>query len=147
MRAFLFSIVIFMIAGTLAQAQSFSCPFGTEAVCLDYGDKICSSRGKCVTNDAICFDSFTCGFDGFVCKSSLTEVIGEYEDLIDKYNRLVKKYENFRVDYNQIVVSKNSINQKFSEVVDTLETAFAEKQRLANCVSNATNLEEAKSCD
>jgi hypothetical protein len=146
MRVFLFSIVTFMLVGTLAQTQSFSCPFGTEAVCLDYGDKICSSRGKCVTSDAVCFDSFTCGFDGFVCKSSLSEVISEYEDLIEKYNKLVREYEDLRFDYNQKIVSKKSINDKFMEVVDALEIALSEREGLANCVSNATNLDEAKGC-
>jgi len=146
MRVFLFSIVTFMTVGTLAQAQSFSCPLGTEAVCLDYGDKICSSRGKCVTSDAVCFDSFTCGFDGFVCKSSLSEVINEYENLIEKYNQLIRKHEDLRFDCNQKIMSKKSINEKFLEVVDALEIALSEREGLANCVSNATNLDEAKGC-
>lgn len=88
----MFRIVLFaatLIVASPAFTQNFSCSFGTRAACLDYGDKVCSSMGKCVSSDAICFDSYTCGFKGFVCKAKLDEVADEYDKLVGKYNKLV----------------------------------------------------------
>jgi hypothetical protein len=88
--------MICIVAGASAQ-QSFSCSFGSEPACLDYGAVVCKSGAKCVTRDAICFDSFTCDYDGFVCKSdaddavkkAVGEVADEYESVRRKYNNLV----------------------------------------------------------
>ena len=68
--------------------QSFSCPYGKTASCLDYGDKVCSSYSKCVSQDAKCFDSYTCGYEGFICKSKYDDVVDEYNDLLRENQRL-----------------------------------------------------------
>ena len=74
---------------TPSLAQSFSCRMGSQPACLDYGAKVCSSNGKCVTSDAVCFDSYTCNFQGFVCKSDM-------EELSDKANRIAQGYDDLR---------------------------------------------------
>jgi hypothetical protein len=80
---------VLVLSASNAGAQSFSCPIGKNAACLDYGDKVCSSRGKCVTSDAVCFDSYTCNFKGFVCKSDLDDVVENHDAVVMKYNTLV----------------------------------------------------------
>ena len=71
-----------------AYAQSFSCAIG-EPACLDYGAKVCSHLSKCVADDAICFDTYTCDFNGFVCKSTLNDAVRKNRELLDDYNDLV----------------------------------------------------------
>lgn len=78
-----------VLLATPSLAQSFSCRMGTEPACLDYGDKVCSSRGKCVTSDAVCFDSYTCNYAGFVCKSDMDE-------LAEKAKRVTQGYDDLR---------------------------------------------------
>ena len=88
---------IFIFSSSLyAYGNSFTCPVGTDAACLDYGDKVCSSFSKCVSDDAVCFDSYTCGYKGFVCKSKYDDLVDEYDDLVRKYNTLLQNYNNRR---------------------------------------------------
>jgi len=85
-------LLLALAAGALvtpSSAQSFSCSIGSQPACLDYGDKVCSSNGKCVTSDAVCFDSYTCNFQGFVCKSDMDE-------LSDKAKRMAQGYDELR---------------------------------------------------
>ena len=49
-------------------------------------------------DDSVCFNSSTCSYDGFVCKSEyndvarkLNNVASEYDDLVHKYNSLLSK--------------------------------------------------------
>jgi len=79
-----------------AWPQNFSCRIGTSPACLDYGDKVCSSRGKCVTSDAVCFDNYTCNYKGFVCKSKLDEVVELHDDIVLQYNSLARDAESAR---------------------------------------------------
>lgn len=77
-----------LISGVASYAQSFSCNYGKRAACLDYGDKVCNSFAKCVSSDAVCFDSYTCNYKGFVCKSTLDEIIEEHEKLVSRVDDL-----------------------------------------------------------
>lgn len=70
-------------------AQSFSCRMGSQPACLDYGDKVCNSTAKCVSSDAVCFDSYTCNYSGFVCKSDM-------DDLAKKAKRMAEGYDELR---------------------------------------------------
>lgn len=81
----------------------FTCPYGKDAACLDYGDKVCSSRAQCVSQDAVCFDSYSCDYKGFVCKSDMEnlarqcdEVQSAGKEILEKYNRLVDEYDDAR---------------------------------------------------
>jgi len=83
------------------KAQSFSCPMSQKPACLDYNDKVCSSFARCVADDAICFDSYTCDYQGFVCKSKFVEVVNEFETVIRKHNRLVDAYSEVQYDLEE----------------------------------------------
>lgn len=115
--------IILLIIGLLfcfnASAQNFSCPIGKRGACLDYNDNVCDRwSAKCVKKDAQCFDSYTCGYGGFVCKDKLDNAIIEYENIRSQYNTLVN-------DYNSMKRAR-----------DTLK----------DCVSYASTLEGAQSC-
>lgn len=53
-----------------------------QPACLDFGDKV-------VRQSAVCFDSYTCNYDGFVCKSDMKKVVDAYDLVILKHNTLV----------------------------------------------------------
>jgi len=105
--------------------DTFSCSFGKQGACLDYGDKICSSSAKCVSDDAICFDSYTCDYKGFVCKS-------KFEDLFDKCKNIAEEHDDLADEYNDLV-------RKY-------RNAVSEYEDFQSCVSYASTLEEAKNC-
>ena len=125
LRCMLLLTLFSFLPSNLLAYGSFSCPMGKQAACLDYGDKVCPSYGKCVDDDAICFSSFTCDYKGFICKSKFDDLADdlayEYEKLVDKYNETVNKYN------------------KTVEVIEEYED-----QR--TCVEYASTLEEAKNC-
>ena len=79
-------------------AQSFSCSSGSSPACLDYGAIVCSRRAKCVANDAACFDSNACDYQGFVCRSKLLEVVRTYDELVEKHKKLVEDYDSLKSD-------------------------------------------------
>ena len=86
---------ILLLALTLASpalGQDFSCRMGTQAACLDYGDTVCSSRGMCVDKDAACFDKYQCNYEGFTCKSNVTECVEAHDTLLRKHNDLVDDF-------------------------------------------------------
>ena len=98
-------------------AQGFSCSMGQPA-CLDYGAVVCKSMAKCVGRDAICFDSYECDYEGFVCKSKM-------DDVVDEYDVLLKKAKGLQ---------------------SSLISADDELSRLKACVGYATTLQEAQNC-
>lgn len=87
-------VYLFVQANLWAYGDSFSCNYGKQPACLDYGDKVCSSYAKCVSNDAVCFDAYTCNSQGYICKSVFQELADEYDDLVNKYNSLIAKRNN-----------------------------------------------------
>jgi len=118
-------VCIAFYSSAFSYGNEFTCPYGTEAACLDYGDKVCSSSAKCVRNDAICFDSYTCNYEGFICKS-------EYTDLSDEYESLHNEYEQTVNDYN--------------ELLRQYKSAMSEYEDFRTCVSYASSLDEAQAC-
>jgi hypothetical protein len=127
-------IVMLLFAATLPinAQQSFSCPWGTEAACLDYGDKVCSSLGKCVDESATCFQAYTCNYQGFVCKSDYEEAVDEYNSLLNRYNSLINEYNSLLLRHDENVENYNQLLSRHTE--------------LASCLSYADTLEEAKNC-
>jgi hypothetical protein len=111
--------------GTFAYGDSFTCSYGKKAACLDYSDKVCSSFAKCVNSDAICFNSGTCGYRGFICKSKFDGLVNDYDELADKYNRSLR-------NHNDVVDEYNDLQKKHSD--------------LRSCVIYATTLDDAKNC-
>ena len=108
-----------------ALGQIFSCRIGTQPACLDYGDKVCSSSGKCVDSNAACFDSYQCGYEGFTCKSNVIECVDAHDELLRKHNALVDEFnENLE------------IAKRLAARLDNIET----------CLIYASTLEDAKLC-
>lgn len=115
-----------------AYSDSFSCSFGKQAACLDYGDKVCSSLSKCVSEDAICFDSYTCGHQGFVCKSKLVDLASEYDSLLNKCKSIASEHDTLTIEHDELL-------RKWISLV-------AEYEELESCISYASTLEEARNC-
>lgn len=70
------------------------CPFG-EAVCIDYGAKVCKSSAKCVSSDAQCFDGLTCYPGGFVCKKDFDSLVRDFDGLKSKAIDIARTYDEF----------------------------------------------------
>lgn len=84
------AIVYLSLGVGLASAQNaFTCPWGKDAACLNYGDKICSRFGKCVDDDAVCFSRYTCDADGFMC-------VSDHQDFVIKARSMASDYDDFR---------------------------------------------------
>ena len=128
-----------LVGATGVEAQSFSCPIGREPACLDYGAVVCRSLAKCVSNDAICFNSYTCDFKGFVCKSKLDEIADEHENNIRKHNELVE-------NYNMLQARLRSLGDEIENLESDLQGSKGQLDLLRRCVGNASDLEEAQDC-
>ncbi|GAB1381288.1 hypothetical protein MASR1M49_41340 [Pararhodobacter aggregans] len=89
--------------GCTAEAQSFTCPIGRRAACLEYGDTVCSTFGRCVDSNAVCFSALECNYEGFTCRSNLTECGDEYEALRGRFNTLVDDHNRLLDVHNELV--------------------------------------------
>jgi hypothetical protein len=100
-------------------AGGFTCPTGTEAACLDTGDKVCPGSTKCIDEGATCFDAYPCDLsEEFVCAS-------EYDGVMNGYKQAVKQHDELA-----------------SENVTLREM----KLEIKNCVINASALKDAIRC-
>lgn len=137
-QAMAFCCSVAVIAGN-AEAQSFSCPYGKEAACLDYFDKVCSSFAKCVAQDAVCFASYQCNYEGFTCKSNLTDLGKKYDELVNDYNKLVRDFRSLSDDYDDLLNKSRELAHAHDDLrsrVDDLQT----------CIRHADTIYEAQDC-
>jgi hypothetical protein len=79
----------------------------------------------CVDLNAACFDRYQCNYEGFTCKSNLTECIEAHDSLLRKHNELVD-------DFNKNL----QIAKKMAARLDDIE----------RCLIYASTLEDAKQC-
>jgi hypothetical protein len=107
MRILLLALVA--LCALPAEAQSFSCPIGKQASCLDYSDKVCSSFSKCVDQNAACFRESQCDYRGFACKSDVVKCANQYKELEQDYNALVN-------DYNEQVRLVRTLTDELDDV-------------------------------
>lgn len=126
-------------------AQNFSCTFGRGA-CLNYGDTVCSSNGKCVDSSAICFEAYQCGYGGFTCKSDVEECISDYNNLLNKNNELVAGYNELLERNNGLVDDYNELLGSAKRLSENLEYVEGEVTDLKLCVQTASTIAEAQSC-
>jgi hypothetical protein len=124
LKSILASIALTLVA-LPAAAQNFSCGYGDRGACLGYGDTVCSSSGKCVGQDAQCFNRYQCDYEGFSCQSNVTDCVAESDTLLRTHNTLVD-------DYNTLLAGRNR-----------LQTDLEDAQR---CLIYATTLAEARFC-
>jgi len=149
----LIGATLFFGIGSVAAQQSFSCPYGKKASCLDYNDKVCSYNAKCVDQNAkcvdqssTCFSSYTCNFQGFICKSKYDEVVDDYNDLLRNNKRLVSEYDDLLRKNKRLVSEYNSLLLEHRENVNDYNALLSEHSELESCISFADSLEAAKRC-
>lgn len=119
---------ILLLALTLASpalGQDFSCRIGTQPACLDYGDKVCSSSGMCINQNSACFDKCQCNYEGFTCKSNVTECVEAHDALLRKHNDLV---------------------EDFNENLEIAKEMAARLEDIESCLIYASTLEAARLC-
>jgi len=129
-----------------ALGQSFSCRIGTEPACFDYGAQICSGNGMCVDKNAACFDTYQCNYEGFTCKSNVTECIAVHDELLRKNNALVDDYNGFlethkalAADFDETITAARALKSDY----DRIKTNLADME---TCLIYASALEDAKLC-
>ncbi|NVK20774.1 MAG: hypothetical protein HWE30_18995 [Methylocystaceae bacterium] len=102
-------LALLLLPSTTAAQQGFSCSWGDRGACLGYGETICSSSGKCVSANAACFDTYQCDYQGFTCRSNVTDCAERYDQLLSEHNTLVNDY--------------NSLLQQSRDLLSSLESA------------------------
>lgn len=139
-------LVLALTVASPAVGQNFSCNYGKQPACLDYGAQVCSSSGKCVDSNAACFDSYQCGYDGFTCKSNVTECVDAQEKLlrkhntlVDDYNGLLKKHKELAADFDETITAARALQSDY----DRIESSLGDME---TCLIYATTLDEAKRC-
>jgi len=118
-------VMLALIPSSAISQQGFSCSYGDRGACLGYGDTVCSSRGMCVDQNSACFDQNQCNYEGFTCKSNVTECVEAHDALLRKHNDLVD-------DFNENL----EIARGMATRLDGVET----------CLIYASTLEGAKLC-
>jgi hypothetical protein len=132
MKCFLIFVAFALVAGTV-QGQNFSCRIGTRASCLDYGETICSSSGQCVGQNAACFDRYQCNYEGFTCKSNVTDAVDVYDELLRTHNQLVD-------EYNDLLDERDQLRSAGRVLARNLED-------IKICLQYAVTLEDAQACE
>jgi hypothetical protein len=125
MRLAMALAAVVLIPSAAIGQQGFSCSYGDRGACLGFGETVCSSGGMCVDSNAACFDSYQCDYQGFTCKSNVTECVDAHDSLLRKHNALVD-------DFNENL----EIAKRMAARLDDIET----------CLIYASTLEDAKLC-
>ena len=118
-------VMLALIPSSAISQQGFSCSYGDRGACLGYGDTVCSSRGMCVDQNSACFDQNQCNYEGFTCRSNVTECVETHDALLRRHNDLVD-------DFNENL----EIARGMAARLDDVET----------CLIYASTLEGAKLC-
>ena len=79
----------------------------------------------CVDRNAACFDQYQCNYEGFTCKSNVTECVEAHDSLLRKYNELV---------------------DDFNENLEIAKKMAARLNDIESCLIYASTLEDAKLC-
>jgi hypothetical protein len=152
-------VLLTLSFGAIAE-EYFSCDSGSPS-CLNYGAKVCPSTTNCVDKkyDA-CFESNTCGYQGFTCKSDYDNLKSDNYNLeTDKlaltldYNKLVRtsteiaeRCDRTTEKYNDLVDDYNSLLNKWKNISSEYDDLEDKYRDLESCVSNAYDLDNAKNC-
>lgn len=143
-----------------ALGQSFSCRIGTTPACLGFGDTVCSSTGTCVNRDSACFDRYQCNFEGFTCKSNVTDcvdrydrllrdhntLVGAYNDLLDTHNRLVRDHNTLISDHRDLRASHSDLMDQHRRNLEITQELQRDLEDIEGCLILARTLEDAKLC-
>jgi len=139
-------LLLALTVASPAVSQNFSCNFGKQPACLDYSAQVCSSSGKCVDSNAACFDSYQCGYEGFTCKTNVTECVDAQETLlrkhntlVDDYNDLLKKHKELAADFDETISATRALKSDY----DRMESSLGDME---TCLVYASTLDAAKEC-
>ena len=139
-------LLLALAVASPAVSQNFSCNFGKQPACLDYSAQVCSSSGKCVDSNAACFDSYQCGYEGFTCKSNVTECVDAQETLlrkhntlVDDYNELLKKHKELADDFDETITAARALKSDHDRTESSLDD-------MESCLVYASTLDAAKEC-
>jgi hypothetical protein len=117
-------IAILLPSMTLAQ-ESFSCNYGKRGSCLDYNDKI-------VDQSSICFNQYTCGYGGFVCKSEFNDITTKYNKLVNSYNNVLNKNQRLVNDYNDVLNKNQRLVNDYNDVLNKNQELVNDYNELFN---------------
>jgi predicted secreted Zn-dependent protease len=138
MKRAILALILIGVSGPTS-GQSFTCRIGQTAACLDWGNKVCSSNGKCVSNSASCFDSYQCDYQGFACKSAVNDCVTSHDRLVRDYNELLANFKTLRESHGELQSDFDSLQWQKLELQrkhDALDT----------CLRYAGTLDDAQSC-
>ncbi len=76
-----------------------------------------------MSEDAACFNSYQCNYEGFTCKSNLTECANEYDGLQTRFNTLVGDYNELLKNSREMRAAFKSALEEFEETRDALSDA------------------------
>lgn len=119
--------------------QSFSCNFGARPACLGFGETVCSSSGMCVDQNAACFDRYQCNFEGFTCRSNVTECVDRNERLLREHSDLVR-------DYNALLSTHNDLVGEYNRNLALTRRLRNELADVETCLTLASTLGDARLC-
>lgn len=133
--------LLLAVGATCASAaDSFSCLYGSRPACLDTGDTVCSSQGKCVSDDAVCFDGGQCDYQGYTCRSNVAECVEDYQALQGRYNGLVDEYNTLTDEHDALIDEHLALLEEAQEAYGAILTLY-------DCLEAAKTLEEAQTCE
>jgi hypothetical protein len=113
------------IGPTTAIAQEgFSCSSGRPA-CLGYGDKV-------VDQNSTCFSSGTCGYQGFVCKSKMDELVNDYDTLTYSHNDLIRRNRNLAETAEEILAKNKTLVSDYNDLLLRFQTLSSASQSQAD---------------
>lgn len=157
--AMAFAAAALIPAAAISQ-QGFTCSYGDRGACLGFGETVCSSGGMCVDKNASCFDSYQCNYEGFTCKSNVTEcvdrydrllrdhntLVGEYNDLLDTHNRLVRDHNALISDHRDLRASHNDLIDQHRRNLEITRQLQRDLDNIEGCLILARTLEDAQEC-
>lgn len=134
-------------------SQNFSCRIGTSPACLDYGDQVCASGGKCVNSSSVCFDQYQCNYEGCTCKSNMTQCVDEHSALVRRYNDLLSDNNDLVDTYNALLTRNNELVAKYNGLLNDYDDLLTKSKALAakhdalnDCLRYASAMEDGETC-
>lgn len=135
-----------LIPSAAISQQGFSCSYGDRGACLGFGETVCSSSGMCVEQNSACFDRYRCDYEGFTCKSNVTECTKTYNRLLDDHNELVRKYNTLLDDHRDLLTTHNELVNDHNSNLVVIRQLKAGIEDVETCLIYASSLEAARLC-
>jgi len=139
-------VAVALLPSTAMAQQAFTCPYGDRGACLGFGETVCTSSGRCVRDDALCFDRYQCNYEGFTCRSNVTECIDDYDNLLRRFNTLVDDYNGLLADSREIQdaweAAADELDETTSQLATTLADLLRAEQSLRETQAEVAELED-----